>query len=205
MIIKYPIADRAISQEFGRNAAQDLVYRKFYELFDYKHCGVDFSVPVGTRVYASFPGIVVRNENHVGMGNVIGIRNGNIVALYAHLDRSLATLGDIVDEGTLIGVSGCTGETCLTPHFHFELRDITKGSLKEMVFDPPFGQEPDCFRNIFVYFVNNKNTKKTLKSLSKLYFGTDERWPLIKSVNTLDTDGASLLEDDLKLIIPNYK
>lgn len=205
MIIRYPVTDHTISQEFGRDATPDPVYRKFYELFDYKHCGVDFSIPAGTNIYSSFPGIAVRNENHAGMGNTVGIRNGNIVALYAHLNKSLVNLGNVVNEGTLIGISGCTGKACLTPHLHFELRDITKESLKEMVFNPPFEQEPDCFRNTLEYVVNNKNTKKTLRSLSKLYFGIEEKWMLIKDANKLDIDGSEILEDSLKLTIPNYK
>ncbi|MFH1565830.1 MAG: M23 family metallopeptidase, partial [bacterium] len=111
--------------------------------------------------------------------------------------------GDKVKEGDIIGISGCTGKACPTPHLHFETRDITKTPLKNMVFDPPFNQKLSCFTDTFEYTVNNKNTKKTLKSLSKLYSGTEKHWKLIKDSNNLDFDGNRLLDDGLKLTIPN--
>jgi len=204
MKINYPVKDITISQPFGRDASNDPVYKEFYAIFDYKHCGVDFPVSVGTEIFASFPGIVVRTENHVGMGNVIGIRNGNIVALYAHLSRIDVQLGQIVDTGDLLGLSGATGDACPVPHLHFELRDITKPSLKEMVFEPKFEMDIDQFKETFEYVVNNKNTKKTLKTLSKLYFGTESFWKKIKLINKFEYDGDAYLEDNAVISVPNY-
>ncbi len=204
MVIKYPVSDTTISQPFGKDTKTNPISSKFYEAFDCKHCGVDFPVPVGTEIVSSFSGVVVRNENHAGMGNVAGIRDGNIVALYAHLNRSFVVLGKDVDEGTPIGLSGCTGKACPTPHLHFELRDITKKSLKEMVFDPPFEQEVTDFKNTFEYKVNNKNIRKTLKILSKMYFGVEGKWELIKETNQFEFDGDHLLKDGLLVTIPNY-
>jgi len=205
MIIKLPVKDVSISQPFGRDTSNDPVYKKFYEIFDYKHCGVDFETPIGTKVYASFAGIVLRNENHRVMGNVVGIRNGNIVALYAHLSNNRIKVGDLIKEGELIGSSGDTGKACVTPHLHFELRDVTKPSLKEMVFDPPFGAEPENFVDTFVYTVNNKNTHKSLKSLSKLFFGTEERWKLIKEKNDLSLDGDDTVKQNSRITVPNFQ
>lgn len=204
MKIHYPVKDKTISQPFGRDASNDPIYKEFYATFDYKHCGVDFPLPIGTEVFASFTGVVVRCENHVGMGKVVGIRNGNIVALYAHLSKISVHLGDIVREGDLIGYSGCTGEACPTPHLHFELRDITKPTLKEMVFEPHFDIEVSQHVSTFKYVVNNTNTKKTLKSLSKLYFGNEDMWKVIKDANGFGFDGDYVLEDSLAVIIPNY-
>ena len=204
MKIYYPVKDITISQPFGRDASNDPVYKEFYAIFDYKHCGVDFPVSVGTEIFASFPGIVVRVENHVGMGNVIGIRNGNIVALYAHLSRIDVQLGQTVNTGDLLGLSGATGEACPVPHLHFELRDITKPSLKEMVFEPKFEKDIDQYKETFEYTVNNKNTKKTLKTLAKLYFGTESFWEKIKLTNKFEIDGDTCLEDSKIVTIPNY-
>ncbi len=204
MFVNFPVDDKKISQHFGHDTTGDPVYGKFYEIFDNKHCGVDFPIPVGTKVKASFSGIVVRIENHDGMGKVVGVRNGNIVALYAHLSDFYVNLGDIIHTGDLIGMSGCTGKACVAPHLHFELRDISKSSLKEMVFDPPLEREIKQFIDTFDYVVNNKNTQKTLKNLSILYFGTDKKWNLIKKANRLGIEGDALLEDGLKISIPNY-
>ncbi len=204
MIIKYPVKDHTISQAFGRDTSNDPIYKDFYTAFDYRHCGVDFPLSIGVEVFASFTGVVVRCETHLGMGNVVGIRNGNIVALYAHLSKISVHLGEIVTEGALVGYSGNTGEACPTPHLHFELRDITKPTLKEMVFEPPFNKEVLNYVSTFKYKVNNKNTKKTLKNLSKLYFGSEEMWESINSINSFNFDGDSELEDSLSVVIPNF-
>jgi len=205
MIIKYPVKNMTISQPFGRDTTNDPEYKTFYTIFDNKHCGVDFDVPSGTKVYASFAGIIVRNENHKGMGSVIGVRNGNIVSLYAHLSSNKVKVGDIIKEGDLIGISGDSGKACTKPHLHFEVRDITKSSLKEMVFDPPFDQELTNYKEIFEYTVNNKNTIKTLKSISTLFYGTEERWKLLKEKNNFSYDAEEVLRNKLKVTIPNFQ
>ena len=176
----------------------------FYTLFDNKHCGVDFLLPVGIDIYASFTGIVVRKEFHKGMGNVVGIRNGNIAALYAHLREFKVSLGDIVKSGDLVGLSGETGAACTEPHLHFELRDIIQPTLKEMVFDPPLGNEISNYKSIFMHTVNNKNTQKTLASLSKLYFGVEDYWDKIKDFNTTALSANAPLEDGKKILILNF-
>lgn len=204
MFINYPVEEQTISQSFGNDVTGDPVYGKFYKVFDNKHCGVDFPVPVGTKVKVSFSGVVVRAENHLGMGNVVGIRNGNIVALYAHLGSISLHLGDVVGCGDIVGLSGCTGEACSIPHLHFELRDITRSTLKDMVFNPPFNGEVEQFKNSFEYTVNNKNTQKTLKKVSLLYFGTEEKWKLLKQTNNLNIRGDDFLDEGSRVIIPNF-
>jgi len=204
MMINYPLKEGKIIQPFGRDASDDPIYKEFYKIFDYKHCGIDFDTEIGTNVYAAFSGIVVRAENHEGMGNVIGIRNGNLVGLYAHLSEIGVILGQLVSTGDLIGKSGATGKACPKPHLHFELRDLTKSSLKEMVFEPIFEKEIDRYKDTFTYTVNNKNTQKTLRSLSKLYFGTQNYWELIKIANGFDFDESIVLEEASEIIIPNY-
>lgn len=165
MKISYPVKNPTISQLFGFDNSNHPDRGNFYSLFDNNHPGVDFSVAKGTEVFAAFPGIVVRREFHKGMGNVIGVRNGNIVALYAHLSEFSVSLGEFIDVGYLIGLSGETGDACLTPHLHFELRDISKAGLKNMVFNPPFEKNCEDYRDTFEYVVNNKNTQKTLKTI----------------------------------------
>jgi murein DD-endopeptidase MepM/ murein hydrolase activator NlpD len=205
MLIHYPVKQTTISQPFGRDTADDPVYKSFYTSFDNKHCGVDFPVSVGTDVFASFEGIVVRREFHKGMGNVLGIRNGNIVSLYAHLSRFNVDLGNVIAIDSLIGQSGNTGDALVEPHLHFELRDISKSNLKDMVFDPPFGSEVQNHCDQFTYKVNNANTIKTLRVLSKMYFGTEKLWERIKIVNNLNIKGDSVLTEGVQLVIPNYK
>lgn len=204
MLIKYPVMDHTVSQGFGNDTSLDPIYGSFYALFDNKHCGIDFPVPIGTQVFASFSGVVVRNEVHKGMGRVVGIRNGNIVALYAHLSNSDLKLGSILSTGKLIGFSGSSGDACPTPHLHFELRDISKKTLKDMVFEPLFNETPANYAAVFNYIVNNTNTHKTLANLANMFFGITDMWELIKAENKFNYSSSDLLPDGLCIRIPNY-
>jgi len=176
MVIEYPLKNKEIDVPFGRDFHKAPGTGNFYTLFDNKHCGVDFNIDEGTEVFAAHPGIVVRREHHKGMGKVLGIRNGNIVTFYAHLNEFKIGLGDVVNTGSLIGLSGRTGNACPEPHLHFEVRDITEPTLKEMVLDPSFGRKLSSFKNTFTYIVDNTNTRKTFKSLAKRYFGDTNHW-----------------------------
>lgn len=203
----YPIKKVVIEQPFGLDNSKHPVRKNFYTIFDNKHSGVDFAIPIGTKVYCSYSGIVVRREFHKGMGNVIGIRNGNIIFLYAHLDGFKVKLGQIVRQGEIIAFSGKSGATCPTAHLHFELRDITKTTLKEMVFEPKFNQKLINFKNTFSYIVNNTNTKKSLASLSKLYFGIEKYWNFVRdnNLNLVKYKKYQILPNEFMVIIPNYK
>lgn len=205
MILNYPVKNPIIEQEFGRDTKNDPIYSKFYELFDYKHPGVDFALPEGNPIFAAFPGIVVRVEIHKGMGKVISIRNGNIVGLYAHLSEFSVSLGQIINEGDLLGLSGATGEACTTPHLHFELRDISKNPLKNMVFEPRFNEDFSNQTETFTYKINNQNTPKNLKLLAERYFGDPSYWINIKEVNNLSQTETEILPEGYEIIIPNYK
>lgn len=92
-ILIYPTEETIIDQPFGLDNSKHPIRKDFYTIFDNKHSGVDFPVVIGSKVYCSYSGVVVRRELHKGMGNVIGIRNGNIVFLYAHLDKFKVKLG----------------------------------------------------------------------------------------------------------------
>ncbi len=173
-----------------------------YAEFGGQHSGVDFYMPAGNKIRCSFEGVVVRREFHKGMGNVVGVRNGNIVALYAHLSEFEINLGEIAGAGDLVGLSGNTGAATLAdvPHLHFELRDITKPSLKEMVFEPVFGKSIKQWRETFTYKINNQNTIKTWRFLALRYFGDEDRWIEVRGVNPK----LKKLKDGTGIIIPNY-
>lgn len=203
----YPTKKIVIEQPFGLDNSKNPIRKNFYTVFGNIHSGIDFSVPIGTEVYCSYSGIVVRREFHKGMGNVVGIRNGNIVFLYAHLNKSEVKLGQIVKRGNLIGFSGKSGAACPTEHLHFELRNISKPTLKEMIFEPKFNQKLTNFKNTFRYIVNNTNTKKSLVSLSKLYFGIEKYWQTLRKVN-LNLTGYlknQVISEGLNVTIPNYQ
>lgn len=205
MILHYPCDKRTICQSFWKDNTRIDKRKGFYELFDNRHPGVDFCVPEGTDIYSCFDGIVVRNEFHNGMGNVIGTRFGNIVVLYAHLSKSLVKLGQVIKAEQRIAISGNTGLATTKPHLHLELRDITKSTLKEMVFDPPFEKELISLRHKFEYKVNNQNTPKTPDSLAERYFGDKKYWEKIRDINPhLDPNPKLEIPNQTVITIPNY-
>ncbi len=204
MKLNFPVKNAEISVPFGEDFSQHPIKKEFYKFFDNKHPGIDISIQEGLPVYASFSGIVVRNDEHIGMGKVISIRNGNLLTLYGHLRESNVSLGDIVNTGDDIAKSGNTGEATTHPHLHFELRDLSKTSIQNIVQEPRFDEEISNYSPTFAYIVNNANTQKSLAFLSKMYFGTDEYWEKIKLANNLDMQKDAVLLDGTEILIPNY-
>jgi murein DD-endopeptidase MepM/ murein hydrolase activator NlpD len=206
MLLKYPLKNIEISQKFGEDNTNHKARSNFYTIFGNKHPGIDFDLDEGTPIYAAYPGIVVRKEFHVGMGNVVGVRFENIVILYAHLNEFKCNLGDILKQGDLIGLGGNTGKaTQEQAHLHFETRDISKDELKNMVFNPPFNRKLNNLKDNFIYKVNNKNTQKTLGFLALRYFGKKDYWGKIWEVNkNLNKNLDTVLPEGTEITIPNY-
>jgi len=80
------------------------------------HKGIDISVPVGTSVYATANGTVeaIRDQGNSGGGKYILLRhnNGSFHTAYFHLSKNdILKVGDRVDAGQLIGISGNTGNS----------------------------------------------------------------------------------------------
>ena len=138
------------------------------------------------------------------MGNVLGIRYGNIVVLYTHLSKYKVELSQIVKKGEIIGLSGNSGSATTEPHLHLEIRDITKPTLKDMVFDPPFEKGLKIMSQ-FIYKVNNSGTIKTLKFLSIRYFGDETYWKRILLANkNLSSNPQLAIPSGKSIRIPNY-
>ena len=56
-----------------------------------------------------------------GYGNVVWLDHGGaILSVYAHLEEIRVRTGDAVGGGSIIGLSGATGEVS-GPHLHFEI------------------------------------------------------------------------------------
>jgi len=95
------------------------------------HKGIDFEVPVGTKVYAVADGRVVRSgwenpdykKKGFGLRVMQNITIGavNFFCWYSHLSEAMVKDGDHVTQGQLIGLSGNTGHST-GPHLHFGIR-----------------------------------------------------------------------------------
>jgi murein DD-endopeptidase MepM/ murein hydrolase activator NlpD len=88
------------------------------------HPGIDLNAPEGSPVYAADTGLVLFAgwTGELGYGNAILIDHGNgFQTLYGHLSQVSMYCGAKVEKGTLIGLSGDTGNST-GPHLHFEVR-----------------------------------------------------------------------------------
>jgi murein DD-endopeptidase MepM/ murein hydrolase activator NlpD len=85
------------------------------------HTGLDFSAEPGTPVGASAGGIVRSVEVHPQYGNLLEIDHGNgLTTRYAHTQRILVKVGDLVKRGQPVALVGNTGRST-GPHLHFEV------------------------------------------------------------------------------------
>ena len=104
-----------ISSEFGR---------RFHPILkEYRgHSGIDMAAPSGTKILAANGGTVITSSyNAGGYGNYVVINHGGGRAtLYAHMSKSLVSVGQTVERGETIGLVGSTGLST-GPHLHFEV------------------------------------------------------------------------------------
>jgi len=86
------------------------------------HFGMDFSAPIGTEIFATGDGEVVKvRRSYTGYGRHIVIRHGfGYETLYAHMSKTLVKKGQKVKRGEVVGLVGNTG-TSTTSHLHYEV------------------------------------------------------------------------------------
>jgi murein DD-endopeptidase MepM/ murein hydrolase activator NlpD len=90
------------------------------------HAGVDLGAPQGTPVVAAAPGQVVVADYMGGYGLTVVLENQDIALrnLYAHLSGIAVQPGTWVEQGSVIGWVGSTGNST-GPHLHFEAQQLT--------------------------------------------------------------------------------
>ena len=85
------------------------------------HTGLDFSADPGTPIQAAAGGMVIATEPHPQYGNLLEIDHGNgLTTRYAHAQRILVKVGDLVKRGQPVALVGNTGRST-GPHLHFEV------------------------------------------------------------------------------------
>lgn len=86
------------------------------------HYGIDFGVPTGTIVNSCGRGKVVLVENRITTGWSIVIEHmPGLYSLYYHLSKAEVEVGQMVNAGERIALSGATG-LATGPHLHWEVR-----------------------------------------------------------------------------------
>lgn len=84
------------------------------------HRGIDIAVPVGTPVRSTRKGRVVFAGQRRGYGATVIVEHGNgDRTMYGHNSVVKVQLGDLVESGTVLALSGNTGRST-GPHVHYE-------------------------------------------------------------------------------------
>lgn len=86
------------------------------------HYGLDMAGAVNTSIYAPAPGTVIYSGPKGRYGNVVEVDHGfGIITRYAHLNKTLVEVGDVVGHRQRIALMGSTGRST-GPHLHYEVR-----------------------------------------------------------------------------------
>lgn len=110
-----PISEFRITSPFGQR--KDPFNRTLAN-----HHGVDLAGPLNSEIFSTSIGRVSFAGQKSGYGNVVEIDHGHgIKTLYGHLKTILASKGEIVRQGQVIGIQGSTGRST-GPHLHYEVR-----------------------------------------------------------------------------------
>ena len=86
------------------------------------HRGLDIGGVYGARIVATLSGKVIESTYNASRGNYVAIdHGGGLATLYAHNSKLLVSVGQTVNAGDVVSLSGSTGRST-GPHLHFEVR-----------------------------------------------------------------------------------
>ena len=120
---RIPAIQPVINQQLTLlTASYGMRIHPFYKTLQ-SHQGVDYTIPEGSRVFATADGVVrdvaLRNSTS---GQTVVIDHGNgYETSYSHLSKINVRKGQRVSRGEIIALSGDTGLS-LSPHLHYEVR-----------------------------------------------------------------------------------
>jgi len=145
-ILAYPVQGR-LTQGYGNTGFTALGYTF--------HNGIDIAGPPGAPVSAAADGVVyATGTGKAAYGNWVVIKHTitaagghQIMTLYGHLRTIVATPGEVVKQGDLIGYEGNTGNTTALLyhcsecgyHVHFTVFDATDFAIKDGAYPKVYG------------------------------------------------------------------
>ncbi len=87
------------------------------------HKGIDIGVPVGNSVVAAEKGTVIAVSYNYARGYYVMVNHGGgLTTLYQHCNKITVSVGQSVERGEQVALSGATGIGS-GPHLHFEVRE----------------------------------------------------------------------------------
>lgn len=129
----------------------------------HKHRGVDISCVIGTPVICPAFGEVIQTGWFGTFGNVVLLKHTDLwYTIYAHLSTPSVRVGDYVEVGEVLGMSGNTGLST-GPHLHWQM-----------------GKSPDTFGDItqsadpLIYLMTQEELQMEEKRLALLSIAWDE-------------------------------
>ena len=113
----WPVSSRRITSPFGpRNTGIPGASTN--------HKGVDIGgVGYTTEVHAAKAGTAIVSQRSSSYGEPVVVSHGSgNTTLYAHMSSRSVSVGDYVDQGDVLGITGSTGISS-GPHLHFEITE----------------------------------------------------------------------------------
>jgi murein DD-endopeptidase MepM/ murein hydrolase activator NlpD len=111
----YPVGKVPIASPFGPRIDPISGQQSF-------HPGVDFAAACGTPIHAADSGVIFFAGPNGGYGNATIINHGaGLATLYGHQSSIAVSVGQVVEQGQVIGYVGSTGYSTGC-HLHFEVR-----------------------------------------------------------------------------------
>lgn len=135
----WPEPNAQISQGFGPTTYW---FEPPYGSYPHFHTGIDLVEPFGSPVFAADDGVVALvGSSSSGYGNYVVLAHaGGFDTLYGHLSTALVKVGQVVSQGTPVGLEGSTGNST-GPHLHFELR-VNQRPVDPTPYLPPGAPSP---------------------------------------------------------------
>jgi murein DD-endopeptidase MepM/ murein hydrolase activator NlpD len=97
-------------------------------VFGVQHNAVDVRASQGTPVFAASEGVVyAAKDNDYGYSYVMVVHHDDLMTIYGHISNILVEEGQVVGQGTVLGLSGGmpgtkgAGYMTTGPHLHFEV------------------------------------------------------------------------------------
>jgi murein DD-endopeptidase MepM/ murein hydrolase activator NlpD len=120
--IQNPVQAKVDYSQYGIQSADLPVHGRLTQGYTSTHHGLDFGVVVGTPVRSTIEGTVAfAGWSEAGYGNLVIVENGPYKTYYGHLSDIPVTVGQTIQKGEVIGLSGNTGKSS-GPHVHYEIR-----------------------------------------------------------------------------------
>ncbi|MFC1615953.1 peptidoglycan DD-metalloendopeptidase family protein [Patescibacteria group bacterium] len=106
----------------------DIIY--INGVYSGSHFGNDYANVEGTAIYASNKGVVKLSDYTPSYGNTVILDHGqNVFTMYIHMSALKSSVGDVVNQGDLIGLMGTTGISSGSHlHFTFFVDDVVVDS-----------------------------------------------------------------------------